>query len=91
MKYFRFEFIFYEKIATPRKRSLPLSHKTPSKSWGPVKPPPPFEILVGRSTPLPPAERGWGWVHTNLVFKLVITCSKSTMETAEQLAKYVKS
>ena len=53
--------------------------------------PPPFENLVGRSTPLPPAERGWGWVHTNLVFKLVITCSKSTMETAEQLAKYVKS
>ena len=43
---------FYVKIATP-----PLKKVTPSKSWGPVKPPL-FENLVGGSTPPPPAEKG---------------------------------
>ena len=79
------------KLQPPEKGHSLFPPKLPLKVEVLSSPPPPFENLVGRSTPLPPAERGWGWVHTNLVFKLVITCSKSTMETAEQLAKYVKS
>ena len=79
------------KLQPPEKGHSLFPTKLPLKVEVLSSPPPPCENLVGRSTPLPPAERGWGWVHTNLVFKLVITCSKSTMETAEQLAKYVKS
>ena len=51
-------------IATPPwKKSLSSFSATPSKSWGPVKPPPLFENLVGGSLPPPPtpAERGGGW------------------------------
>ena len=40
------------KLQPPWKKSLPLSQKPSSKSWGPVKPPL-FENLVGDSTPLP--------------------------------------
>ena len=35
---------------------------TPSQSWGPVKPPPLLENLVGDSTsPPPPQQKGGGW------------------------------
>ena len=50
-------------IATRPEKSHPLFPATPSKTWGPVKPPF-FENLFGGSTPPipPPAERGV--VHT---------------------------
>ena len=50
------------KIATLPEKSHPsLSQQPPSKSWGPVKPPPLFENLVGGSTPQ--TERGGGGAH----------------------------
>ena len=33
------DFIFYVTIATPHEKGHPLFPTTPSKSWGPVKPP----------------------------------------------------
>ena len=53
VKYFRFWFVFYEKLHSPPppwKKSPPLSHKPLSQNWDPVKSPP-FENLVGGSTP----------------------------------------
>ena len=47
-----------ENCNPPWKKSPPSFPATPSKSWGPVKPPL-FENLVGVSTPL--AERGGGY------------------------------
>ena len=37
---------------TPPEKSHPPPSNLPSKSWGPVKPPPLFKNLVGGSTPL---------------------------------------
>ena len=48
-------------LQPPEKSYPPLSQQTPSKSWGPVKPPI-FENLIGGSTTLF-AERGGGYAH----------------------------
>ena len=62
IKYFRFYFIFYVKIATPWKKLSTSFSPTPSKSWGPIKPPF-FEDLVGGSTP--PSRKGGAHYETD--------------------------
>ena len=69
--------MFYVKIATPLKKVIPLFPiKPPLKIEVLSSPPPPFENLVGRSTPL----RGWGctlcYPSAMLIYTVQKTCWK---------------
>ena len=57
----------------PAKSDSPLSQQPSSKNWGPVKPPPLFENLVGDSTPSPQKKRR---VHTMLNHRTLLATAR---------------
>ena len=57
-----FNFFWGKLQSPPEKSEPPLSQQLPSKSWGPVKPQPLFEILVRGSNPS--EQKRGGRLHT---------------------------
>ena len=82
IEYFRFKNLFLcENCNSPPspawKESPPLSQKSPSKSWGLVKPPPPFWKFGWGFNPFPSRKGGAHYVAsgTNWIFLLSLVTS----------------
>ena len=79
-------FFIWKLYPLPWKKSPSSFPGTPSKSWGPVKPPPSFfENLVGGSTP-PSCRKGGGahYVETSLKLELQTALTEAECEDFEE-------
>ena len=78
-------FFIWKLYPLPWKKSPSSFPWPPSKSWGPVKPPPLFLKIWLEAQPLPPAERGGAhYVETSLKLELQTALTEAECEDFEE-------